>query len=1259
GEVQSRLQEHPAVAQAAVVVDQVDAGHKRLVAYYTLGEGAQPLSPQQLREHLSAELPDYMVPSAFVLLQALPLTANGKLDRKSLPVPDEAAHIHQGYEAPQGELEEQLAALWAEVLQLPRVGRHDNFFELGGHSLLVMQLVARLRQHLGLDMTVADVFAWPSLAALAALAAHAEKSSPGEAALDISLSRPARLPLSFAQQRLWMLAQIEPDANAAYNIPLALRLRGPLNEDALASALAAVVKRHESLRTRFELEGDQLFQRVEPDVVLSMERIDLPGVSSEALRQLAEEEAGIPFDLRNTPLLRAKLLRVSADDHALLLTLHHIAADGWSMGVLMRELSALYASALTGTQAALPMLPLQYADYALWQRNWLERQADVQRRYWIDTLSGAPALLALPYDYPRPAMQDYTGGSEAVEVDADLVHALRQLGHQQGVTLYMVVLAAWGLVLGRLSGHEDVVIGTPLSNRPRTEFEGLIGLFVNTLAIRLDLSGSPSVNALLAQVRRQVLSGQQHQDMPFEQVVEALQPPRSTSHTPLVQVMLSWQDMPASDLQLEGGLVVEGLGTELRKAQFDLSLEIGEHAGCLAGHLNYSKALFRPATLRRFWDHVLCVLRGMVKDSAQPVDAISLLSPSQQLLLLEQFNAPVSELPVGLIHQRFSEQAARTPEALAVQFGDHQLSYRALDEQSNQLARHLVERGVAPGQLVALALPRSVSMVIGMLAVLKAGAVYVPLDANLPAQRLQRLLQDIKPVLVLQAPDAPAALILPAGCAGIVLADGAVAPWASSSRAPVTVRAPSSLAYVIFTSGSTGMPKGVMVSHRAVLNLQQALSQRLGLDRPLRMSLNAPMSFDASVQQLCQLMAGHALIVVPDEVRTDAQALKQFLVDQSLDVLDATPTQMKLLLAQGWAQGEFHRPALLLVGGEAIDEPLWKQLAALPGTRAFNVYGPTECTVDSTAALIAADSAPHIGRALNNVRLYVLDAQQRLVPPGVVGELFIGGAGIAEGYLHRPDLTQERFLADPFVQETQGETGRMYRTGDLVRWREDGVLEYVGRNDAQVKLRGYRIELGEIEARLLAQPGVREAVVLAREDEPGYKRLVAYVVGEDTLAVEALRHGLTQELPGYMVPSAFVRLAALPLTPNGKLDRRALPTPQGHDHALREYAAPQGSVEALLAGLWAEVLQLPRVGRHDNFFELGGHSLLAVTLIERMRQAGLASDVRALFSTPSVAQLAQGLQGSPEQLREVEVPPNAIPEGATQITPQMLPLVSL
>ncbi|MHC2458595.1 amino acid adenylation domain-containing protein [Rhizobium leguminosarum] len=1101
------------------------------------------------------------------------------------------------------------------------------------------------------------------LAKLLSLARARSRGRNLKATLIPKISRDGALPLSYSQQRLWFLSQLDEDSTN-YNIPLGWRLQGRLDRVAWRRSLDRLFARHEALRCTFVagedepqvqiLSGDRGLPLVEHDLR------DRPDAQA-ALLDLCQKEARTPFDLAREPLIRGRLIRLADEEHVFLLTQHHIVSDGWSMGVLMRELSSLYRAFEAGEGDPLPPLAIQYPDYAAWQRQWLSgERLQRQAQYWRDTLSGAPARLALPTDRPRPAQQSFAGAGVPVIIDQALARGLKRLSRQRGTTLFMAVLAAWAAVLSRLSGQDDIVIGVPTANRRHREIEDLIGFFVNTLAVRIDLSGEPNVSELLERARRAALTAQDHQDLPFEQVVEIVQPPRALDHTPLFQVGLAWQNNTVGSLDLPG-LRVEAAGEGLDQVNFDLELNLGEQGEVIAGTLGYATALFDRATIERQCGYLLALLRAMVADAEQPVRELDILPAEERSYLLEELNRTEADYPSDLcVHALFEAQVRRAPDAVALVFEEQSISYGALNADANRLAHHLIGLGVRPDQPVAICVERSPAMVVGLLAILKAGGAYVPLDPAYPSERLRQLLDDAGPRLLLCDAAGRAALGAEAiANLSVVDLNAATPAWADQSADDPDPHAlgltARHLAYVIYTSGSTGTPKGVMVEHRNTVNLLHWSGGVFAESEIRRTLFSTSISFDLSVYEcFVPLSQGSTLYLVEDALK-----LARTPVDASL--INTVPSAITALVNQKAVPAS---ASVINLAGERVKADLIERI--FESTRVQKIctlYAPSETTTYSTWICMPRGQAvvETIGRPIANTRIYLLDGHGAPVPFGAVGELYIGGAGVARGYLNRPDLTAERFLADPF----SGKAGaRMYRSGDLARYLPDGNLEFLGRNDDQVKIRGFRIEPGEIAARLLEHELVGDAAVVAHADAAGDKRLVAYVVVKMTDGsaeadgaglASSLRAHLGGLLPDYMVPSAFVRLDALPLTVNGKLDRKALPVPDDDAYARRAYEAPQGEIETLLAGIWAELLGVERVGRHDNFFELGGHSLLAVQMMERLRRLSLGVEVRTVFAKPMLADLAASLGSH----REVAVPANPIMEQSTAITPRMLPLIDL
>jgi amino acid adenylation domain-containing protein len=1187
-----------------------------------------------LRVQLAAGLAEHMIPAAFVCLEQFPITPNGKLDRAALPPPERASLLSREFEAPCGEVEVAIAAIWQALLGLSQVGRHDHFFEVGGHSLLAVRLVARIRHEMGVEIALQDLFAQATVTGLAQVVRNAKQSALPAI---VSVERSATLPLSWAQQRLWFLDQLNAAASAAYAMPAGLRLSGPLDSAALHAALARIVARHEALRTRFASYRGEPVQIIAPaDAGFTLRRCDLgamPGqAQASALRALCADEFGAPFDLANGPLIRGQLIRLTDDEHVLLITQHHIISDGWSIDILVHELSTLYRAFSQGQADPLPPLPVQYADYAVWQRNCLH--ADVLERridFWKDALSGAPALLELPTDHPRPAQQSYAGSKFLFALPPALAGSLRLLGQRHGTTMFMTVLAGWSMLMMRLSGQQDVVIGTPIANRPLSEMETLMGLFVNTIAVRVRTDDERTVAQFLAHLKRTAVDAYAHQDLPFEKVVEAINPPRSMAYSPIFQVMLSMNNALSPEVSLEG-LQVEHLELEHCTTQCDLSLSFADTGEGIECALEYATDLFDVATIARTSRQFQVLLEGMVGDDQQPVSQLPLLCEQERRQILTTFNATQTALPPEqLIHRLFESHAAARPDAIALVFEGRQLSYGELNSRANQVAHYLIGRGIGPDDRVAICMQRSVEMVVGMLGILKAGAAYVPLDPAYPAQRLAYMLDDSAPAALLTQ-SAFAHCWPDLDCPMAALDDAASPIWLQSGADPEQLRcplAPHHLAYVIYTSGSTGMPKGVMNEHGAVANRLHWMQQTFPLTSDDCVLQKTPFGFDVSVWEFFwPLQVGARMVLAKPEGHKEPDYLAQLIDDANVTTLHFVPSMLQAFVDQNsaWRNTSVTR---LFCSGEALSASLCQRvLDQWPEIALHNLYGPTEAAIDVTWFHCTKESVSHrvpIGRPIANTQIYVLDARLQPVPIGVAGEVHIGGVGVARGYLKRPELTAERFIDDPFSTEPGA---RLYKTGDLGRWLADGNLEYLGRNDFQVKIRGFRIELGEIESALAACNGVREAVVIAREDTPGDKRLVAYLLtaAGSTPDVAALRVQLAAGLAEHMIPAAFVCLEQFPITPNGKLDRAALPPPERASLLSREFEAPCGEVEVAIAAIWQALLGLSQVGRHDHFFELGGHSLLAVRLSTALhREFEVQVPLSRLFMHPTIATLAEYL----------------------------------
>jgi amino acid adenylation domain-containing protein len=1241
GEIEATLGRLPAVQQAAVVAQEVEAGESetglaaenQLVAY-VVPEDESKFDVSDLRNSLKENLPAYMVPSTFVTLETLPLTPSGKVDRRALPPPEGVRpDLKAAYAPPRTPVEEVLAELWARSLGVERVGVHDDFFDLGGHSLIATQLVSQVRRAFEVEIPLRELFEAPTVADLAERVEDALRSEAGLEAPPIEpITREDDIPLSFAQQRLWFLDQLAP-ANLFYNIPTAVRLEGALDVEALQRSLNEIVRRHEVLRTTFRVKDGKPIQVIAPKPSVSLPVEDLTHLAeeereAEALR-LVQEEARQPFDLTEGPLLRARLLRLGDRDHVAAVTTHHIVSDGWSMGIFVEELSALYGAFSQGKASPLPELAVQYADFAQWQRQWLQGDAlEAQLAYWEDQLRDQPLMLDLPTDHPRPAMQTWRGATETFSLPSDLVKRVRTLSRKEGVTLFMTLLAGYQALLRRYTGQEDISVGTAIANRNRREIEGLIGFFVNTLVMRIDLIGAPSFRELLKRVREVALGAYTHQDLPFEMLVEKLQPERDMSHTPLFQVAFSLQTASNEPLEMPE-LRLTPVEADTGTAQFDLMLSLSETPDGLDGALEYNTDLFDASTIRRMAGHLQTLLEGAVVDPDQPITELPLLTEEESRQILVDWNATALDTPTDrCAHELFEARVALRPEAVALVSEAEELSYAQLDRRANRLAHYLQKLGVGPDDLVGISTDRSPEMIVGILGTLKAGGAYLPLDPTYPEDRLCFMMEDAAiPILLTQAHlvdrlgveddghDArPTVICLDTDWSGVAR---------EPDSRPESGVTPANLAYVIYTSGSTGRPKGTMLRHRGLSNLTDAQRRAFGIREGSRVLQFSPFSFDASVWETFMALAnGGALCLGRQETLASGPDLLQLMRERGVTNVTLPPSVLSVLEPKDLPELE-----TVVSAGEACTAELVAEWA--PGRDFFNAYGPTETTVCASMYLCDEDEpgSPSIGRPISNTKLYVLDDNMQPLPIGVPGELHVGGVSLAEGYLNRPELTAERFVRDPFSDDPEA---RLYKTGDLVRYREDGNLDFMGRIDHQVKLRGFRIELGEIEAVLRQHDDVNEAVTMARDDIPGGEGLVAYFMLADGAEpeTEELRGFLRKKLPEYMVPSFFVPMEQFPVTPAGKVDRRALPAPDGTRVAQsREYVAPRTEMEEKLLHISADLLQVERVGVYDSFFELGGHSLLATQFISRVREAlGVEVPLRTIFEHPRVAELAEYIE---------------------------------
>lgn len=1233
-EIEALLLNLPQIKEAVVTTQENANGEKYLVAYFVPESNHSP-TLETLHRHLADKLPDYMLPAAFVCLEALPLTPNGKVNRLALPLPEQVRpRLDNTLIAPRTDLEEKLVAIWSDILQRAPIGIHDNFFQLGGHSLFAAQVILRINHTFAIELPLSSLFEAPTIAHLAKKVDQFAQQGKTEQFIPVC-DRKETLPLSFAQQRLWFLDQLEP-SSSFYHITKAVRITGHLEVQVLQAALNHVVARHEILRTTLNTVDGNPYQRIAEKGLVALSVIKVaPTLQTAAQQRLLQAEIQRPFDLSNDLMLRATLWQLSPTDSILLLVMHHIAADGWSVGILFHELTTLYEAFSQNQPSPLPALPIQYVDFAVWQRQWLQGiTLQQQLDYWTHQLADIPAQLTLFTDHPRPAVQTFRGCNQRFHLEKPLVTQLHHLSQQAGVTLFMTLLAAFMILLNRYSHQTHLTVGSPIANRTRPEIESLIGFFVNTLVLRGDLSDNPTFLTFLSQIKQTCLAAYTHQDLPFEKLVEVLQPERDLSYSPLFQVMFVLQNAPREALHLSK-VTMTALEITHTTAKFDWLLAMEEtETGTLEGNWEYNTDLFEATTITRIISQFQTLLAGIVANPQQQVFRLPLLDEQASDQLWFRWNQTTAVYPQEkTLSQWFEEQATQAPEAIAVILADQQLTYRALNQQANQLAHYLHSLGIQPDDIVGVYLARSIEMVISILGILKAGAAYLPLDLSYPQERLAFMLEDAQAAFLLtqqtfsdQLPRSTTETIY-------LDTDQKLQTQACLANLPQQAK-PHHLAYVIYTSGSTGQPKGVAMPHQPLVNLTAWQLQNTTVSATARTLQFSPISFDVSCQEMfATWCAGGTLVLIPEEERRDMVALLNYLAHYRIERLFLPFIALQHLAEI--AQETQVIPDLslreIITAGEQlqITPAIAQWLSQLTSCTLYNQYGPSETHVVTAFKLEGKPTQwptlPPIGRPIANAHIYILDTYLQPTPLGVAGELYIGGVSLARGYLNQPDLTAIRFITHPKV-----DSERLYKTGDLARYLPNGHIEYLGRTDNQVKIRGFRIELGEIETALTYHPTVKAAAVIVQEDAVEQKRLIAYLVPQAgcQLDFDALRYFLAEKLPEYMLPAFMTALAALPLTPSGKVDRRALPAPDFKQLlAEKSFVAPQDTLERKLAAIWSQILGIQPIGRQDHFFNLGGHSLLAVKLsaqVEKVLKCKLP--VMTIFQAPTLMQQARILR---------------------------------
>lgn len=1259
GEIETVLLQHHQVAQTVVIDREDTLGNKRLVAYLVPHSTEENLTVT-LQQFLNNKLPGYMIPGTFVVLNELPLSPNGKIDRQALPIPDYDGNERQTpFIAPRNQQEEKLAKIWHQVFGLEKIGVNDNFFHLGGHSLIATQILSRIRDIFEIEVSFKKLLENPTIGDLSQTITEQQQDKKTTSFKTIKpIARDGYLPVSFAQERVYFIEQLAPSITA-YQFQDSLRIKGFLDVSILEKSISEILRRHEIFRTTFPSVAGKLVQVIHPPEPVTIPIIDLQNISKdkqeESVEKLTEQAIQKPFDISQLPLIHWTLLKLNEQEWVLIHVEHHMVHDGWSFNLFLKELVALYQAFSQGKPSPLSEPSLQFVDFAHWQREWTKtEEATAQLNYWHQKLAGSPPLLELPYDRPRSTEQTYQGGMVRMELPLDVCKTLRSLGRQEGVTLFMSMFAVFVAQIYRYTGQEDICVGSGVANRRLRETEGLIGMIVNNIVLRTDVSGNPTFKQLLEQVRQVTLEGYANEDLPFDKVVEVLKPVRHLSYNPLFQVMFSFHDAQLPDLNLSGLSIKLNEAVSNKSAKFDLDIVVIPRSEQRVGRNStsetkgietegitmvweYNTDLFDESTINRMVEDYQTLLQGILANPNQKLSQYSLLTEQQKHQLLVEWNNTQAEYPkVNGIHQLFEEQVKKTPEAIAVLFEDKYLSYQQLNEQANQLAHYLKTLGVKPDDLVGIFLERSLEMFIGLLGILKAGGAYLPLDPTYPEDRLAYMVNDAQVSIVVTL-EKWANLKTQQALQWVCLDSQKDTIAQESSQNPELLLNEKNLAYVIYTSGSTGQPKGVLIEHQSLINFTQSAIKKYEITAQDTVLQFASINFDAAAEEIYPcLSCGGTLVLRTEEMMKSVSAFIQESEKKEVTIWDLPTAYWHLLVSEIIQENLRLPPSLRLVilGGERVLPERVKMWQEYVGQypQLVNSYGPTESTVVSTLHYLEESpiSQPEIpiGKPIDNVQVYILDQYLQSMPIGVPGELHIGGLGIARGYLNQPELTVEKFIDNPF------KTGeKLYKTGDLVRYKFNGNLEFLGRIDSQVKIRGFRIELTEIETVLNQYSSIKQSVVIAREDSPGIKRLVAYLVGnKHENKIEEIRYYLKQKLPPYMVPSAFVFLEEIPITPNGKVDHRALPIPETTYSLASEFATPKNHIEERLTTIWAEVLRLEKVSIHDNFFELGGDSIISIQMISKANQMGLQLSPKQLFQYQTIAELAT-VVGTDQQIK--------------------------
>ncbi len=1201
GEIENQLLSHSDIKEA-IVIAREDKNNNKYLCGYILSERKEIIS--ELREYLAKELPEYMIPAYFIQLDKMPFTANGKIDRKALLEPELSLTTGTEYVAPESEIEEKLVNIWSEVLGIERIGINDNFFELGGHSLKAINIVAKISKELNVSVPLRELFKTPTIKGLANYVEGTKQSI--YSSIEPAEEKEDYYPLSSAQKRMYTLQQFD-EASTGYNIPAIITIEGSLEKEKLEEIFKKLIKRHEALRTSFEVIDGEPVQVVHKEVSFEIEY-------TESDKEKVSEIASVfvkAFDLRKAPLLRVALSKINDKEHILMIDMHHIISDGVSMGILTKEFIELYDG------KELPKLRIQYKDFAAWQ-NEMYKSGEIkkQEEYWLKAFEGEVPVLNMPTDHQRPSIQSFEGKSIDIELNYELTGKLKQIAKETGSTMYMVLLSAYNVLLSKYSGQEDIIIGSPIAGRPHADLENIMGMFVNTLAMRNYPESNKTFKEFLSEVKASSLQAFENQDYQFEELIDKLSIKRDLSRNPLFDIMFSMESIDKKEISIEG-LEFKPYGLENKIAKFDLTVSAVEANNNIALNFEYCTKLFGKNTIERMVEHYIKIIEAITTNLEISIKDIGILTEKETQLLLHDFNNTNEEYQTNkTIQQRFEEQVEEHPEHVAVVKDDIYLTYSELNEKSNQLARILRSKGVQAESIVALSTERSIETIIGMLAVLKAGGAYLPIDPSYPEDRKEYMLEDSKAKILLTQSYMTKDISYDGE---LIYLDNKELYEGDASNLQHNTKS-NNMAYIIYTSGSTGKPKGVMIEHHGVINLCYWLNERYNLKNNKNILQITNTSFDVSVEEIFgALLNGATLCIAADEILMDKNKFKQFVDKHNINMAQFVPATLSELIINN---EKMESLKIVICGGDKISEALKEQVLDM-GYNLYNCYGPTEITVDAATKQCERGKVT-IGKPIANTRAYILDNNNGLQPIGVPGELCISGVGLARGYLNREELTAEKFVYNPYEKNQ-----KMYKTGDLVRWLEDGDIEFLGRIDHQVKVRGFRIELGEIESQLLKYEGIREVIVIAKEDKSGSNYLCGYICGDREYSISELREHLSKDLPEYMIPAYFIQLDKLPLTPNGKVDRKALPEPDGSITTGAEYVAPESEIEEILAVIWSEVLGIEKIGVNDNFFELGGHSLKAMNVTSKIKkEIGIDIPLKELFTIPTIKQLSKYIRNN-------------------------------